>query len=70
MCWKMPEKKKSKLPHIYANAAQAVFRVWYSDIDTLASEIVLEDANEGEKDRKGIEKSGVIRYSKNVVFHK
>ena len=59
-------KEKSKLPHIYANAAQAVFRVWYSDIDTLASEIVLEDANEG----KGIEKSGVIRYSKNVVFHK
>ena len=24
----------------------------------------------GRKDRKGIEKSGVIRYSKNVVFHK
>ena len=25
-------KEKSKLPHIYANAAQAVFRVCYSDI--------------------------------------
>ena len=47
-------KEKSKLPHIYANAAQAVFRVWYSDIDTLASEIVLEDANEGEKTEKGL----------------
>ena len=47
-------KEKSKLPHIYANAAQAVFRVWYSDIDTLAPEVVLEDANEGEKTEKGL----------------
>ena len=54
MCWKTPEKKKSKLPHIYANAAQAVFRVWYSDIDTLTPEVVLEDANEGEKTEKGL----------------
>ena len=47
-------KEKSKLPHIYANAAQAVFRVWYSDIDTLTPEVVLEDANEGEKTEKGL----------------
>ena len=47
-------KEKSKLPHIYANAAQAGFRVGDSDIDTLASEIVLEDANEGEKTEKGL----------------
>ena len=40
--------------HIYANAAQAVFRVWYSDIDTLTPEVVLEDANEGEKTEKGL----------------
>ena len=47
-------KEKSKLPHIYANAAQAVFRVCYSDIDTLTPEVVLEDANEGEKTEKGL----------------
>ena len=47
-------KRKIEAAPIYANAAQAVFRVWYSDIDTLTPEVVLEDANEGEKTEKGL----------------
>ena len=48
------EKRNRNCPIFTRMQRQAVFRAWYSDIDTLASEIVLEDANEGEKTEKGL----------------
>ena len=55
MCWKTPE-KKNRAAHIHARmtAAGGSFGWCYSDIDTLTPEVVLEDANEGEKTEKGL----------------